>query len=134
MRGTGAEKLVPITDNIVSQIKTWYGVRSFFKNADASDFVFMASSGRQLSRQQVWEIVSKAIARADLVKRKKGPHLLRHTGATLRALRGDGIEKLRVWLDHTSYTMSKRYVHAAERLRQDAVEDELLKDKGRFRS
>lgn len=129
----GSQKLVPITDDIVSQFKTWYSVRESFKNADACEFVFMASTGRQLKRQQVYEIVSKAIARANLVKRSKGPHLLRHTGATLRALRGDGIEKIRVWLDHKSYTMSKRYVHAAERLRQESVENELLKDKGKYR-
>jgi site-specific recombinase XerD len=92
----------------------------------------MATSGRSLSRKQVYEIVSKAIDSTGLVKRRKGPHLQRHTGATLRALRGDGIEKLRVWLDHTSYTMSQRYVHAAEHLRQETVRDEILKNKDQY--
>jgi integrase/recombinase XerD len=129
----GSEKQVPITEDIVNQFQTWLGVRDGFKNAEVSDHVFLASTGRQLSRKQVYELVSRAIRGAGLVKRRNGPHLLRHTGATLRALRGDGIEKIRLWLDHTGYGMSRRYVHAAEQLRQDTVQDEILKDKGRFK-
>jgi integrase/recombinase XerD len=128
----GNEKLVPITDSIVSLFENWYATRASYKNAETCKFVFMATSGRQLTRKQVYEIVSQALRKSGLVKRRQGPHLLRHTGATLRALRGDDIEALRVWLDHTSYTMSKRYVHSARQLRQKSVEDEILIDKDRF--
>ena len=64
----GAEKQVPITDSIVSQFKNYLAVRKNFKGSDTCEYVFMATSGRPLSRKQVYEIISKAIDSTGLVK------------------------------------------------------------------
>ncbi|MCP4744645.1 MAG: tyrosine-type recombinase/integrase [Desulfobacteraceae bacterium] len=129
----GGEIFVPVPDSIIEQFETWYSMRTHYKNAQTLDWLFLATSGKQLNRKQVYEIVSNAIARAGFIKRKSGPHLLRHTGATLRAMRGDDIERIRIWLRHKTYLMSQRYVHAAQVLQQQSVENEVLKNKAKFR-
>jgi integrase/recombinase XerD len=129
----GVTKKTPFNDSIKNQIETWLSFRPHFKNSEKEDRLFLATTGKGLNRKQVYEIISNAIDRAGLVKKKKGPHLLRHTGATLRSMRGDDIETIRVWLDHKSYAMSQIYNHAGKALLQKTVENELLKDKEKYR-
>ena len=132
-RKGGRTKKVPFPESIKEQIETWLDVRPTFKNSETEEWLFLSTTGRQLNRKQVYEIISNAVNRAGLVKRKKGPHLLRHTGATLRSMRGDDSEAVRNWLDHKTDVMSRIYNHAGKVLQQKAIENELLKDKGRYR-
>lgn len=101
---------IPLHDDIVNKFLNWYAVRPQYKGNEL-DWVFLSSHGQQLKRRQVHYIVSQALRRANIVKRKRGPHLLRHSGASLKAQAGENLIMIQYLLGHENLNTTRRYLH-----------------------
>jgi len=101
---------IPLNDDIVKKFLNWYAIRPEYKGNELS-WVFLSSHGKQLKRRQVHYIVSNALQRADIVKRKRGPHLLRHSGASLKARAGENLIMIQYLLGHENLNTTRRYLH-----------------------
>lgn len=106
------EKVVklPLNEDMVAKFLNWYAVRPKYKGSDLP-WVFLSSHGQQLKRRQVHYVVSHALKRAGIVKRKQGPHLLRHSGASLKARAGENLVMIQYLLGHENLNTTRRYLH-----------------------
>lgn len=101
---------IPVNEYMRDKFLNWLAVRSTFKGSDSS-WVFLSTHGKQLTSRQVHNIVSKALARAGIIKRKQGPHLLRHSGASLKAQAGENLVMIQYLLGHENLNTTRRYLH-----------------------
>ncbi|MDM8525206.1 tyrosine-type recombinase/integrase, partial [Desulfococcaceae bacterium HSG8] len=109
---------IPLNDDIVNKFLNWYSIRPEYKGNDLP-WIFLSSHGKQLKRRQVHYIVSQALRRANIIKRKQGPHLLRHSGASLKARAGENLIMIQYLLGHENLNTTRRYLHFEwEELRQ----------------
>ncbi len=101
---------IPLNADLIGKFLNWYQIRPEYKGSD-QEWVFLSSHGQQLKRRQVHYIVSKALERAGIVKRKQGPHLLRHSGASLKARDGENLVMIQYLLGHENLNTTRRYLH-----------------------
>ncbi len=101
---------IPLNNDIVNKFLNWYDIRPEYKGNELT-WVFLSSHGKQLKSRQVHYIVSQALQRANIVKRKQGPHLLRHSGASLKAQAGENIIMIQYLLGHENLNTTRRYLH-----------------------
>ncbi len=101
---------VPINDDIINKFENWLSIRSCFKGHQLP-WIFLSSHGKQLKPRQIHNIISKALLRANIHKRKQGPHLLRHSGASLKAKSGENIIMIQYLLGHENLNTTRRYLH-----------------------
>ncbi len=101
---------IPLNDDIVNKFLNWYEMRPEYKGNE-SMYVFLSSHGSQLTPRQVHYIISQALSRAGIVKRKRGPHLLRHSGASLKARSGENLIMIQYLLGHENLNTTRRYLH-----------------------
>jgi site-specific recombinase XerD len=102
---------IPLNDYLVNKFLNWYEIRREYKKCDELPWVFLSSHGQQLKPRQVHYIVSKGLERAGILKRKQGPHLLRHSGASLKAQSGENIIMIQYLLGHENLNTTRRYLH-----------------------
>lgn len=101
---------IPINDEIIKKFHDWYEVRKTYKGND-QEWVFLSTHGKQLTPRQVHYIISQALERANIIKRSRGPHLLRHSGASLKAQAGENPIMIQYLLGHENLNTTKRYLH-----------------------
>ena len=76
----------------------------------AGGAVFTTGRGRRLSPAQVWHIVRDRLA-AVTAQEKRGPHVLRHTFATVMLNNGADLEAVKELLGHESVATTEVYTH-----------------------
>lgn len=101
---------IPLNEDLVNKFLRWYDARSEYKGSE-TDWVFLSSHGTPLKPRQVHYIVSNALEQAGIVKRKQGPHLLRHSGASLKAQQGENLIMIQYLLGHENLNTTRRYLH-----------------------
>lgn len=80
-----------------------------------SPFLFIASGGRKLTRQRVWQMVGQASAASG---RHASPHMLRHSCATHMVENGADLRTVQTILGHADISTTQVYTHLAlDRLR-----------------
>jgi integrase/recombinase XerD len=79
--------------------------------------LFVNHTGEKLGREGVSILVRRVFSKTDK-NGKAGPHVLRHTFATLFLRNGGNMEALRLILRHKDIRMTQRYVHL---LKDDAM-------------
>jgi site-specific recombinase XerD len=104
---------LPLNDDIAEQFLNWYTMRRQYHGTD-THWVFLSSHGNPLTTRQARYIVSNALKRANIFKRKNGTHLLRHSGATWRLKRGEDIKVIQYLLGHSSLATTEKYLHFNE--------------------
>ncbi|WP_373501107.1 tyrosine-type recombinase/integrase [Desulfococcus sp.] len=101
---------IPLNEDLVKKFLRWYDVRVEYKGSE-TDWVFLSSHGKPLKPRQVHYIVSNALEHAGIIKRKHGPHLLRHSGASLKAQLGENLIMIQYLLGHENLNTTRRYLH-----------------------
>jgi site-specific recombinase XerD len=104
---------LPLNNELINHFKNWYEVRRTYQGSD-SEFVFLSSHGKPLTNRQAGYIVSNALNRAKIEKRKNGCHILRHSGATFRLKRGEDIRIIQYLLGHKTLHTTEKYLHFNE--------------------
>jgi integrase/recombinase XerC len=109
-RKGGKQKELPVNEDLRELFVTWLAWREENKGVD-SPYLFLSTHGNKLDRKQIHWIVQKALQRAGIVKRKKGPHLLRHTGASILAADKVNPAIIQNLLDHENLSSTQKYLH-----------------------
>jgi integrase/recombinase XerC len=100
----GKERVVPLSD--ISRQK----LVPLLEGQSPQAPVFRSSSGGPLSRQQAYQIVRTAAARAGLIQ-SASPHTLRHAFATHLLTSGADIRGVQELLGHARISTTQRYTH-----------------------
>jgi integrase/recombinase XerD len=80
-----------------------------------TQFLFIASGGRKLTRQRIWQMVGEASASSG---RHASPHMLRHSCATHMVENGADLRTVQTILGHADISTTQVYTHLAlDRLR-----------------
>lgn len=77
-----------------------------------SKYLFVTSEGSQLTYSAIQSLFYRI--KKELNLEKLSPHLLRHTFGTTIMEETHDIEQVRILLGHTTYEMTKRYLHLKE--------------------
>ncbi len=109
-RKRGKEEKIPLNEDLIQKYHDWLAIRPTYKGS-RQDWVFLSSHGTQLTRRQVHDITCSALKRAGIAKRKQGPHLLRHSGASLKARSGENLIIIQYLLGHENLNTTRRYLH-----------------------
>ena len=116
------QRAVPLTTDTVRVLRAWLKERQ----GQNPDPVFPTSQGRPLSTKAVaWLLDKHTTAAADrcpsLKSKHVTPHVLRHTNAMLLLAKND-IATVALWLGHESTASTEAYLHANNKIKQEAIE------------
>lgn len=125
VRGKGdKERIVPLgkpaQDALTEYLSQWRPsllrtAKGANQRIQASPFLFIASGGRKLTRQRIWQMVGEASASSG---RHASPHMLRHSCATHMVENGADLRTVQTILGHADISTTQVYTHLAlDRLR-----------------
>lgn len=120
LRKGGAEILLPINEDLLDYFNAWMDSRQQWRGAE-SKWLFLSSRGDRLSKRSFQSICRAGIEKAGLVKRKMGPHLLRHSGASIYLANGVDVKTVQTLLGHSNVSTTSRYIHASKGRLEQAV-------------
>jgi integrase/recombinase XerD len=112
VRGKGdKERMVPLgvpaQQALQHYLKNSREVIAGHKN---STLLFIGGGARRLSRQRVWQLVSKA---SRIAGRHASPHMLRHSCATHMVANGADLRTVQTLLGHADISTTQVYTHVA---------------------
>jgi integrase/recombinase XerD len=115
MRITGKgdkERLVPFSGKAEQQIKLYmHEIRSHVKIKKGNeDILFLNRRGSKLSREMIFMII-KELAIIAGIRKKIGPHTMRHSFATHLVEGGADLRAVQEMLGHASITTTEIYTH-----------------------
>jgi len=113
------ERIVPLGSKARQAISEYLDRdrADFVKKVDP-EILFLSVRGRALSRQWLWKLIKKYIARAGIQK-SVGPHTLRHSFATHLLGRGADLRVVQELLGHANIVTTQIYTHVdGDRLKQ----------------
>lgn len=105
------ERLVPIGHVAVAVLKEYIEtIRPSLAKHGSSDSLFLSRFGQKLTRQQLWNIVTR-LARKAGINRNIKPHTLRHSFATHLIERGADLRSVQTMLGHSDISSTQIYTH-----------------------
>jgi integrase/recombinase XerC len=105
------QRLIPLSDNILSEIEEYIDKRD--EELDAfSGYLFIKEDGEPLYPMLVHRIVSDTLKRISTLS-KTSPHVLRHTFATDMLNNGADINAVKELLGHSSLASTEVYTHTS---------------------
>lgn len=108
------ERIVPIGDCALNALKKYIFVyRQDLLKKQSSDYLFLSSLGRKMSRQAFFKIV-KAIALEKNIKSEISPHTLRHSFATHMLNYGADLRSIQELLGHSDISTTQIYTHISQ--------------------
>ncbi len=112
VRGKGGkERLVPLGDVALHFLKRYIEeVRPKLLRNKSSDFLFISSFKKNLSRQSIWKMIKSYIKKAR-IKKEVSPHTLRHSFATHLIERGADLRSVQEMLGHSNISTTQIYTH-----------------------
>ncbi|HDM70115.1 MAG: hypothetical protein DRP30_01340 [Thermotoga sp.] len=93
-------------------LKRYMSIRN--KNVESSEYLFVSRTGKRIDRSMIYRIVKEFFKLSGLRKKKMGPHVLRHTFATMLMRKNVSIYKIKELLNHKRITTTERYLHLVE--------------------
>lgn len=105
------ERLVPFGRCARDAVDCYLSARAA-AHVQPSDYVFLSSHQKKMSRQAVWKIVKK-YARAAGIPFEVTPHTIRHTFATHLLENGVDLRAIQDMLGHADIGTTQIYVHLA---------------------
>ena len=103
------QRVVPFGEELAGQVRRYIEVRN--QAVPVSDgALFVTPKGERMNPAQVRYLVQKQIARVS-ARKKRSPHVLRHSFATAMLNHDAGIESVRKLLGHESLSTTEIYTH-----------------------
>lgn len=78
------------------------------------DALFLSDQGKPLTAAMLYMIIRRLLERAGIHKPQLGPHLLRHTAASLWLAQGMDLRRVQENMGHSNIAMTSRYLHLIE--------------------
>ncbi|MFN4074895.1 MAG: tyrosine-type recombinase/integrase [Cloacibacterium sp.] len=109
IKGKGnKQRVVPISENLLKQMQAYLAIRK--PNEDSGIYFFVRENGKKLSEKFVYSVVNRYLSLITL-KKKKSPHILRHSFATHVLNNGAEISKVKKILGHSSLASTQVYTN-----------------------
>ena len=117
-------RIVPLTDNLRSQLEEYLEVRRkvLRRKINSNDYVFVSfsnnSKGKQLSRRGIRAIIDRYLEATELKHtpgRTLSAHSLRHTAGTLSMRAGADLRQVQDLLGHADPRTTSIYAHVGDR-------------------
>lgn len=103
------ERLVPMGDMLLSNIKAYIEDKKNIENADRNHLLIL-ENGQPLYAGYVYRVVKQHLGTITTLN-KKSPHILRHTFATHLLANGANIQAIKDLLGHSSLAATQVYTH-----------------------
>jgi len=105
------ERLVPISERAIKELRNWFQWRSGFKiKKGEEDYVFLNQRGAHLTRTMILIMIKKVAEEAGITK-TISPHTLRHSFATALLEGGADLRAIQAMLGHESIGTTEIYTH-----------------------
>lgn len=108
------QRLVPISDEALKQLKLYYKSRSVIWKSKSRNQIFLNLRGGVLTRMSVYTIVERA-ARSAGISKHISPHTLRHSFASHLLEGGADIRQVQEMLGHEDIITTEIYTHLDNR-------------------
>ena len=109
VKGKGnKQRVVPISENLLKQMREYTAIRK--PNEDSGIYFFVRENGKKLSEKFVYSVVNCYLSLITL-KKKKSPHILRHSFAAHVLNNGAEISKVKKILGHSSLASTQVYTN-----------------------
>lgn len=108
-----------LNDEAIIALKRYLADRDRLHASADETALFLSDRGQRLSVRAVQEMV-KVYAKRAGINRPVGPHLLRHSFATVLDDEGIPVPVIQDMLDHESLATTRRYIHVRDRVRRQA--------------
>ena len=104
------ERIVPISPKLSQELK-FYQQKHRKVNDDTGSYFFITHKGRKMTEKWVYAVVTRHLGKVTL-KKKKSPHILRHSFATHVLNEGAEISKVKKIMGHCSLASTQVYTNA----------------------
>lgn len=124
VRGKGnKERLVPVSNKAIADIKRWFFDRNLMKiKPGEDDYVFLNRRGAHLTRTMILIMVKRQAEEAG-IKKTISPHTFRHSFATALLQGGADLRSIQAMLGHEKIDTTLVYTHISnEQLRKAILE------------